>query len=117
MPSPAPLAVRGRPLGGHEHAQALDVALRDAVRRVALEGLLVRLERLRVTPELGEGLAEPVAGVDVGPQLEQLAVRDDRVLPFAAGGVSDRGFCELASLSCGRVGFFSKRHERCERLR
>ena len=88
----------------HQHPQPLDVALRDAVRRVALERLLVGVERLRVAAELGERLAEPVEGVDIGAQLQQLAVRVDRLLPFAARGVRDGGIAELASLSGGRVG-------------
>ena len=76
MPSPArPCRSGAGSLGGHQQAQALDVALGDPVRRIALERLLVGLERLRMAPELGEGLAQAVAGVDVGPQLEQLAVR------------------------------------------
>mgnify|MGYP006174307281 CR=1 FL=1 len=80
-----------------EHAKALDVALRDPVRGVALQRLLVGLERLRVATELGERLAEPVVGIDVGAKLEELAVRVDRLLPFATRRMRDRGLAELAA--------------------
>ena len=76
----------------------------------------VGLERLGVFAELGQRLAQPVAGVDVRSELEELAVRCDRRLPFAARRVRDRGIGQLSALSGRRVSF-SKRHERCEHLR
>ena len=49
--------------------------------------------------QLGERLAEAVVGIDVGTELEELAVRLDRLLPLAARGVRDGLLAELASLS------------------
>ena len=60
-----------RPLGGDEQAQPLHVALRDPVGGVALERLLVGLERLGVAAELGQRLAEPVVCVDVAARARE----------------------------------------------
>ncbi len=77
----SPAGLCRRPISS---AQPVDVALRDAVGGVALERLLVRLERLGVTSELGERLPEAVVGIDVGAELKELPVRVDCVLPLAA---------------------------------
>ena len=95
----------------HQQMQPLDVALRDAVGGVTLERLLVGLQGLRRAVQLGERLAEPVVGINVGAELEKLTIRVDRLLPFTARGVRDGLLAELASLSGRGIGF-SKRHER-----
>ncbi len=110
------LAVLRWLLRREQHAQPLHVALCDAVGRVTLERLLVGLKRFGVAAELCQRLAQPVAGIDVGAELEELAVGVDGGLPLTARGMRDGGIGQLPTLSGGGIGF-SKRHERCERLR
>ena len=60
---------------GGQLAEALEVLGGDAVERVQLDGVGVRLARVAVFAELGERFAEAVVGVHlVGKQLQDLAI-------------------------------------------
>ncbi len=106
-----PLPSYGGTVGGAQDTQAFDIALRDPVRRIPFQGLLVGIERLAVPIQLGEGLAEAVVPIDVGAELEQGAVGVDRGFPLTARRLRDRCLAQLAALSGRGVGF-SKCHGR-----
>ena len=85
------------------------LAFGDPIGGVAVERLLVRLQRVAVAAELGERLAQPVVGIGIGSELEQLAVRADRSLPLPAGRLSNGRLRQLPPLARGRLSV-SERH-------
>ena len=86
--------------GGHEqHLEPVDVALGDAVGRVERQGRLVVLARGPELAQLPERLGEPVLGLGVRTELEELAVRRRGVGPLGRGGVGDGLVGQLALLA------------------
>ena len=79
-----------------QDAEAVDVALGDAVGRVEGERGLVVLARGAELAELPEGLGEAVLGLGVRAQLEEPAVRLGGLGPLGGGGAGDRLLGELA---------------------
>jgi hypothetical protein len=80
----------------HQHPQALDVALGDAVGGVQSQGDLVVLARLSELAELPQRLGQAVLGLGVGAHLQDLAVGVGRLRPAPVGRVRDRKLDQLA---------------------
>ena len=80
-----------------QRPEAIDVALRDPVRRVEGERGLVVLARRAELAELPERLGEPVLGLRLGAHLEQPPVRVGGLGPLAGGGAGDRLLRELCA--------------------
>ena len=86
--TPPPAMTRSRP------------TFRSAIRLVASRArALVGVQRLGMTAQLGERLAQPVEGIGIAAQLEDLLVAGDRRLPFPARRLPDGDVAQLASLA------------------